>query len=97
VNNHGVRIRVLGDQARGNRGGIRGPFVLLDAGNNKHADALRPLVGRETNAEEILGVIRRDSPSCVSVANANILVPEEDPQGERHDGGGHSPAAPEGQ
>jgi hypothetical protein len=80
LNNQGVRIRVLCEQPKGGRGGIRGAFVLLDAGDNKHTDALRPLLGRETNAEEVLRVIRHDSPSCLSVANVNILVPEEGPR-----------------
>lgn len=90
-NNQGVRIRVLGEQPRGNRGGIRGAFVLLDAGDNKHTEALRPLLGRPTNAEEVLRVIRRDSPGCVSVANANSLAHEQSPpeggaaMSERHD------------
>ena len=80
LNNQGVRIRVLCEQQKGHHGSIRGTFVLLDAGDNKHTDALRLLLGRETNAEEVLRVIRRDSPGCVSVANANILAPEAVPR-----------------
>lgn len=82
MNNQGVRIKVLCEQPKGNGGAIRGAFVLLDAGDNRHAGALRPLVGLETNAEEVLRVTRRDVPSCLSVANANILVPEERPRKE---------------
>jgi hypothetical protein len=80
LNNQGVRIRVLCEPQKGRHGGLRGPFVLLDAGDNKPTEALRPLLGRETNAEEVLRVIRRDSPGCVRVANANILAPEAGPR-----------------
>jgi hypothetical protein len=76
VNNQGIRIRVLCDQPRGHGGALRGTFVILDVGDNKHSHALIALVGRETDAAAVLRVSRRDSPSCLSVANANILVPE---------------------
>jgi hypothetical protein len=76
--NSGVRIRVLCEQPKG-----RGGFVILDAGDNKHSAALLTLVGRETDAAEVLRVSRRDSPCCVSVANTNTLVPEERPREEK--------------
>ena len=79
VNNQGVRIKLLCEQPRGSGGAVRGAFVILDVGDNKHSDALRALLGRETNAEEVLRVNRRDFPCCLSVANANTLVPEEGP------------------
>jgi hypothetical protein len=77
AHNHGVRIRVLCEQAKGHAGGLQGAFVILDAGDNRHTHGLLPLLGRETDAAEVLRANRRDSPSCLSIANANILVPEE--------------------
>lgn len=82
-NNQGVRIRVLCEQPKGHSGALRGAFVILDAGDNKHTRALLPLLGRETDAAEVQRVNRRDFPSCVSIANANILVPEERPREEQ--------------
>ena len=79
ANNHGVRIRVLYEQPKGYGGALCGAFVILDAGDNKHTHDLLPLLGRETDAAEVLRMNRRDSPSCLSIANANILVPEERP------------------
>src|SRR5262245_24959993 len=76
-NNRGLRLRVLWDQERGHPGPIRGPFLILDAGDNMHADALAALRDRVTDADEVLRAIRRDRPSCVSVANANILAVEQ--------------------
>lgn len=75
-NNRGLRLRVLQVQDRGHDGPIAGGFLILDVGDNKHADALRPVLGRPTDAQEVLGVIRRQSSGCVSVVNANILTPE---------------------
>lgn len=79
ANNLGLRIRVLCDQPRGHSGALRGAFVILDVGDNKHSHALYALLGRETDAAEVLRVTRSDSPSCVSVANTNILAPEDCP------------------
>ncbi len=79
ANNQGVRIRVLCQQPKGHCGALWGAFVILDAGDNKHTCALLPLVGRETDAAEVQRVNRRGFPSCVSIANANILVLEERP------------------
>ncbi|HEX5272410.1 MAG TPA: hypothetical protein VFW33_18060 [Gemmataceae bacterium] len=81
--NWGVRIRVLCEQPKGHGGPLRGAFVILDAGDNKHSAALFALLGRETDAATVLRVSRRDSPCCVSVANTNILVPEECPREEK--------------
>jgi hypothetical protein len=75
-NNQGLRLRVLQDQQRGRAGPLLGRFVLLDAGDNKHADALEALLHRETDAAEVLAALRRHRPGCVSVANANILTVE---------------------
>src|SRR3954465_7641210 len=71
--NQGLRLRALLEQRAGHHGGILGQFVLLDAGDNKHSDALRPLLRRLTTAEEVLAAIRLRSPGCVSVSNANAL------------------------
>jgi hypothetical protein len=76
LNNKGLRLRVSEAQPRGIFGPIAGPFVILDAGDNKHSAALLPLVGMETDAAEVTAAIRRDQPGCVSVANSNVLSPE---------------------
>jgi hypothetical protein len=74
--NQGLRLRVQVSQAKGDAGPLRGPFVLLDAGDNKHTDALSGLLGKTTDAAEVLKVIREVSPGCVSVVNTNILAAE---------------------
>ena len=76
VNNRGLRLRVFQDQEKGHDGPIRGLFVILDAGSNMHSPALADLLHSETDAQEVLGIIRERHPGCVSVANANILAPE---------------------
>ena len=75
--NYGLRLRLLQDQLRGNDGAIRGPFFILDVGDNVHSDSLQAVAARATDAAEVLAIIRRERPSCVNVVNANILVPEE--------------------
>jgi hypothetical protein len=74
--NQGLRLRVLEEQARGNDGPLQGGFVILDAGDNKHSDALASLLHRVTDAREVLALIRRGHAGCVSVANANVLALE---------------------
>jgi hypothetical protein len=74
--NQGLRLRVAQTQPRSIGGPIEGPFDILDAGDGKHAGALRPLLGRATDAAEVLRVIRRQFPQCVNVVNANILMVE---------------------
>ncbi len=76
LNNQGLRLRVLQEQARGNGGGIKGGFVILDEGDNMHSQSLRALLQRVTDAEEVVGVIRQHHAGCVNVANASILVVE---------------------
>jgi hypothetical protein len=76
TNNQGLRLQVLQEQPRGHDGPLRGRFVVLDAGDNMHSQALRELAGRVTDAGEVLRAIRRLHPGCVSVANANILALE---------------------
>ena len=49
---------------------------LVDVGDNKHSPFLERLLGRTTDAEEVLRVIRQGSAACVSVVNANILTVE---------------------
>ena len=75
--NQGLRIRILQDQPRSVGGPIEAPFQILDAGDSKHANSLRALFGKVTDAAEVLRAIRRDYPQCVNVVNANILVVEE--------------------
>jgi hypothetical protein len=74
--NSGLRLRVLSPQERGDAGPLRGPFVILDTGDNKHADALAGLLGQTTDAAAVLRAIREASPGCVSVVNTNILAVE---------------------
>src|SRR3954451_9712195 len=73
LNNQGLRIRVLQGQSRGHGGAVGGRFVLLDTGDNLHSRVLDFLAGRETDAAEVLGVIRRERPGRGSPVNANIL------------------------
>jgi hypothetical protein len=74
--NEGLRLRLLQDQPKGVTGPIQGRFDILDVGNNKHATSLLQLLGATTDAEEVLLLLRRSSPACVSVVNANILTVE---------------------
>jgi hypothetical protein len=75
-NNSGLRLQVAEAQRPGKDGAITGGFVILDAGDNKHADALAALLHRPTDAEEVLAVIRRHHAACVNVVNTNLLVVE---------------------
>ncbi len=74
--NMGLRLRVLLDQPKGDGGPIKGRFQILDAGSNKHSDSLQSLLGVTTDAQEVITIIRRAHPGCVSVVNANILMVE---------------------
>jgi hypothetical protein len=76
MNNQGLRIRVLKGQPRGHGGAVGGRFLLLDTGDNLHSRVLDPLAGRETDAAEVLGLVRQGHPGCVCPANANILEVE---------------------
>jgi hypothetical protein len=75
--NTGLRLRILHDQPRGQSGPIQGSFQILDVGDNKHSELLEGLLGRATDAEEVVHLIRTEHPGCVSIVNANILVLEE--------------------
>src|SRR5262245_52310693 len=75
-NNHGLRLLVSQAQPRGKDGAITGGFVILNAGDNKHAQSLADLLHRPTDAEEVLAVIRRRHAGCVHVVNTNIWVLE---------------------
>jgi hypothetical protein len=77
MNNRGLRLQILQGQARGNFGGIRGAFVILDVGDSVHSRSLGPLLHRVTGAAEVLATIRQEHPGCFSVVNTNILIPEE--------------------
>ena len=76
LNNQGVRLKVLQEQAKGSEGAVQGHFVLLDVGDNIHSETLEALLGTVTDAQEVLGIIRAEHPGCVNVANSNILVEE---------------------
>ncbi|HEV3261929.1 MAG TPA: hypothetical protein VG013_34075 [Gemmataceae bacterium] len=78
LNNQGLRLRVLQEQPRGHDGGIQGNFVILDVGNNLHSPALKALLQKVTDAEEVLEIIRQRHASCVNIANTNILALEQD-------------------
>jgi hypothetical protein len=75
-NNMGLRLRILQDQPRGQGGPIQGSFQILNVGDNKYSEFLEGLLGRATEAEEVLRLIRREHPGCVSIVNASILVLE---------------------
>lgn len=77
VNNRGLRLKVIQEQARGNEGAIKGGFVLLDVGDNIHTQSLGPLLGQVTDATAVVGIIRRAHPGCLNVVNANILALEQ--------------------
>ena len=73
--NQGLRVRTMQRQ-QGTEGPIEGPFVLIDAGANRHSSALAHLLGHMTDASEVLRFTRLQSPDCVSVVNANALSVE---------------------
>jgi hypothetical protein len=75
--NQGLRLQISQGQAKGSGGPIRGRFQILDVGDNMHSAALEHLLGAATDAEQVVQIIRRGHPGCVSVVNANILVVEE--------------------
>jgi hypothetical protein len=65
------------EQARGSEGPVKGPFVILDAGDNAHSESLLALLHRVTDADEVLGLIRQRHRQCVNVVNASSLAPEQ--------------------
>jgi hypothetical protein len=78
LNNRGLRIQVQQDQPGGQDGPIKGEFVILCVGDNKHSESLKPLLHHVTNAALVLGIVRRQHPSCVNVVNTNILASAKD-------------------
>jgi hypothetical protein len=76
ASNQGQRLRVLQEQPAGDGGPVKGDLVLLSTGDNIHADALRPLLSRVTDAAEVLRAVRARHPGRVSPVNANLLVAE---------------------
>jgi hypothetical protein len=68
----------LQDHPKGATGPIQGRFEILNVGNNKHADSLLELVGRTTDAEVLITVLRRTYPTRVSVVNASSLTVEKE-------------------
>ena len=77
LNNQGLRLKIIQEQARGNEGAIKGSFVILEVGENMHTNSLKPLLGQVTDAATVAGVIRQAHPGSVNVVNANILVVEQ--------------------
>ena len=75
-NNLGLLLRLTQAQARGHDGPIQGPFVIFDAGANRHSETLAELLHKETNAQEVLALLRRKHPTCVNVVNASSLMVE---------------------
>jgi hypothetical protein len=76
LNNGGLRVRVSQAQPRGDGGAIKGDFFILATGDNVHAEALRPLLGRATSAEEVVVAVPRRHPGSVNPVNVNILTPQ---------------------
>jgi len=74
--NQGLRLRVAEGQKKGADGPLVGRFVILDEGDNAHSESLVTLLHRNTDADEVIALLRRRSPACVNVANTNILVVE---------------------
>ena len=78
-NNQGLLLRLSQAQSRGHDGPIEGPFVIFDAGVNRHTETLIPLLNKVTNAQEVLALLRQKHPTCVNVVNASTLTVETDP------------------
>ena len=77
--NSGLRLRILEAQPRGPGGPIVGDFHILDVGDNKYSACLEALVGQATTADQVVRLIRQDSPQCVNIVNSNMLVVEKSP------------------
>lgn len=78
LSNQGLRLRVSQEQPRGHDGAIQGTFVILDVGHNMHSPALKILLQKVTDAEEVLEIVRQRHASCVNIASTNILALEQD-------------------
>jgi hypothetical protein len=77
LNNQGLRLRVLQEQAKGKGGAVTGGFVILDVGNNMYSESLKSLLQKETDADRVMDAIRRRHGGCANAANKNILVLEQ--------------------
>jgi hypothetical protein len=77
LNNQGLRLRVLHEQARGQGRAVAGDFVLLDVGNNTFSESLKTLLHKETDAEQVMAVLRRRHAGYANIANTNALVLEQ--------------------
>jgi len=75
-NNLGLLLRSSQAQARGHDGPIQGSFVIFDTGTNRHSETLAVLLHKETNAQEVLALLRQKHPTCVNVVNASSLTVE---------------------
>ena len=78
-NNQGLLLRSTQAQSRGHDGPIQGPFVIFDAGDNRHTETLTPLLNKVTNAQEVLALLRQKHPTCVNVVNASSLTVDSGP------------------
>jgi hypothetical protein len=78
MNNQGLRLRIMQDQPRGTDGPLVGAFHILDVGDNKYSACLEALVGRATDADQVVRTIRQVSPQGVNVVNSNVLVVEKE-------------------
>jgi hypothetical protein len=84
LHNRGLRLRISQDQAKGQGGPITGSFRILEVGHNKHSRLLATLLHWDTDAAEVLRVLRRQHRACVSVVNANVLAVEPNEAAGRH-------------
>ena len=58
LNNQGIRLRILQDQASGKDGPVRGGFTIIDVGDNMHSQALKHMLHQVTDAAKVLAIIR---------------------------------------
>jgi hypothetical protein len=77
LNNQGLRLRVLDEQARGQGGAVTAGFVILDVGDNTFSESLKSLLHKETDAQKVMDILGRRQAGCAKVANKNILALEQ--------------------
>jgi hypothetical protein len=63
--NAGLCIRLTQAQPPGGWGPVGGRFEILDAGSNMHSPVLERLIGKATDAAQVLELIRRQHPACI--------------------------------
>jgi hypothetical protein len=74
LSNRGLRLRVLQEQAQGEEGPLQGRFVVLDVGDNLCSPFLQPLLGGETDAAEVRGLLPQEHAGFVNIAHTGNLV-----------------------